>query len=130
MTAGHRKESRRAIRDLSPSERRADDEGMKAAIDAAREAVITIETAEDAGIFRKRLVAEALAAFAEAAEDLKLAVIAHPSHAVLRAIAADPATSGETTCPECSGLLNWTKDESNGHVHAQCETSDCLLILK
>lgn len=62
-------------RDVTPAERRAYDEGIRAAIDAAREAVITIETAEDAGTFRSRVAAGALAAFAEAAEGLKLAQV-------------------------------------------------------
>lgn len=68
------------IRNMTPDERRAYDEGIKAAIDAARIAAITIECAEDAGTFRKRLVAEALAAFAEAAEGLKLRRAAPPPH--------------------------------------------------
>jgi tRNA U34 2-thiouridine synthase MnmA/TrmU len=61
------------IRDMSPSERCAYDEGIKAAIAAARIVAITIETADDANTFRKQVAAETLAAFAEAAEELKLA---------------------------------------------------------
>ena len=115
---------------MTQAERRAYDEGIKAAIDAARIAAITIECAEDAGSFRKRIVAEALAAFAEAADGLKLAVIEHPSHAVMRAIAADPAGSGTLACPTCSGWLQWAKDGSNGHIHAECETVGCLRIMQ
>lgn len=60
------------IRDMTPAERRAYDLGIRVAIDAARITALTIERADDAGTFRKRVTAEALAAFAEAAEGLKL----------------------------------------------------------
>lgn len=57
---------------MTLTERAAYNAGIKAAIDAARITVITIETAEDAGTFRKRVAAEALAAFAEGAKGLML----------------------------------------------------------
>ncbi|GJD73880.1 MULTISPECIES: hypothetical protein [Methylobacterium] len=57
---------------MTSSERAAYDLGIRAAIDAARIVAITIECADDASTFRKRVTAEALAAFAEAAEGLKL----------------------------------------------------------
>ncbi|MCJ2043812.1 hypothetical protein MKK58_04575 [Methylobacterium sp. J-078] len=57
---------------MTPTERAAYNAGIKAAINAAQIVAITIECAEDAGSFRKCLTAEALAAFAEAAEGLKL----------------------------------------------------------
>jgi hypothetical protein len=41
---------------MTPGERAAYDLGVKAAIDAARIAAITIECAEDAGTFRKPLL--------------------------------------------------------------------------
>ena len=57
---------------MTQTERAAYNAGIKAAINAAQIVAITIECAEDAGSFRKRVTAEALAAFAEAAEGLKL----------------------------------------------------------
>ena len=57
---------------MIPAERAAYDLGVRAAIDAARITALSIECVEDAGTFRKRVTAEALAAFAEAAEGLKL----------------------------------------------------------
>jgi hypothetical protein len=41
--------------------------GIKAAINAAQITALTIETGKDAGTFRKKVAAEALAAFAESA---------------------------------------------------------------
>lgn len=63
------------IRDMTPSERRAYDLGIKAAIDAARITALSIECAADANTFRKRVAAEALAAFAEGAKGLMLAQV-------------------------------------------------------
>ncbi|WP_264051569.1 hypothetical protein [Methylobacterium flocculans] len=108
---------------------RAYDLGVHAAIDAARIGAITIECADDAGSFRKRIRAEALVAFAEAAEGLKLAQVEHPVHIIMREISADPAPSGEAECPFCASCLKWVQDSSNGHVHAQCVTSGCLCIM-
>ena len=67
------------IRDMNPSERRAYDLGVRAAIDAARIVAISIETADDANTFRKQVAAGALAAFAEAAEGLKLTRVKAPA---------------------------------------------------
>jgi hypothetical protein len=58
---------------MTQTERAAYNAGVKAAINAAQIVAITIETAEDAGAFRKRVAAEALAAFAESARSLMLA---------------------------------------------------------
>lgn len=60
------------IRDMTAAERNAYDLGIRAAIDAARITALTIECADDASTFRKRVTVEALFAFAEAAEGLKL----------------------------------------------------------
>lgn len=65
---------------MTSSERAAYDLGIRAAIDAARIVAITIECADDAGSFRKRITAEALTAFAEAAEGLKLVQVEAPLH--------------------------------------------------
>ncbi|MCJ2036428.1 hypothetical protein [Methylobacterium sp. J-068] len=65
------------IRDMTPAERRAYDLGIRAAIDAACIVALTIETSQDAGTFRKRVAAETLATFAEAAEGLKLTQATH-----------------------------------------------------
>ena len=103
---------------------------MRAAINAARIVAITIETGDDAGTLRKRAAAEALAAFAEAAEGLKLAQVKAPSLAIMRAIAADPASSGTIACPICAGRMSWAKDSSNGHIYVQCETTGCQRIIQ
>ena len=35
--------------------------------------------------------------------------------------------SGVIDCPKCGGdRLHWSRARSNGHVHARCETNDCL----
>lgn len=37
------------------------------------------------------------------------------------------ASTGMIDCPKCGGnRLHWSRARSNGHVHAQCETADCL----
>lgn len=57
---------------MTPAERAAYNAGIKAAINAGQIVAITIETAEDAGTFRKRIAAETLVAFAESAKSLML----------------------------------------------------------
>jgi hypothetical protein len=49
---------------MTPIERAAYNAGIKAAINAAQITALTIETGKDAGTFRKKVAAEALAAFA------------------------------------------------------------------
>jgi len=120
----------RMIRDMSPSERRAYDLGVRAAIDAARIVAITIETAEDADSFRKRVAAETMVAFAEAAEGLKLAQVESPANTVMRAITADPAAAGTLAYPTCAGRVSWARDSSNGHIHARCEARQCFAIMQ
>lgn len=57
---------------MTPTERAAYNAGIKAAINAAQIVAITIETANDANTFRKKVAAETLAAFAESARGLML----------------------------------------------------------
>ena len=61
---------------MTQAERAAYNAGIKAAINAAQIVAITIETAEDAGTFRKQVAAGTLAAFAESATGLMLAAAA------------------------------------------------------
>ena len=58
---------------MTTAERAAYNAGIKAAINAAQITALTIETGKDAGTFRKKVAAEALAAFAESARGLMLA---------------------------------------------------------
>jgi hypothetical protein len=57
---------------MTQTERAAYNAGIKAAINAAQIVTTTIETAEDAGTFRKQVAAETLAAFAESVKGLML----------------------------------------------------------
>ena len=42
-------------------------------------------------------------------------------------IVATGESSGILECPKCKGRLHWTRAIAyNGHVHARCETEDCL----
>lgn len=34
--------------------------------------------------------------------------------------------AGSLDCPKCSKPLHWRKAQSNGHIHARCETEDCV----
>lgn len=48
---------------------------------------------------------------------------------ILAAHKAIPKTgaAGTVECPKCKGKLNWTRAVGyNNHVHARCETPDCL----
>lgn len=65
---------------MTPTERAAYNSGIKAAINAAQIVAITIETANDANTFRKKVAAETLAAFAESAKGLMLEAIATEGH--------------------------------------------------
>jgi hypothetical protein len=65
---------------MTPTECAAYNAGIKAAINAAQIVAITIETAEDAGTFRKRIAAETLAAFADSAKVLMLEASSSESH--------------------------------------------------
>ncbi len=37
-------------------------------------------------------------------------------------------SSGKMDCPECkrAGGVHWSRSNYNGHIHAQCETDDCI----
>jgi hypothetical protein len=65
---------------MTPIERTAYNAGIKATINAAQIAAITIETADDANTFRKQVAAEGLAAFEEGARGLMLEAISPDSH--------------------------------------------------
>jgi len=54
--------------------------GIKAAINAAQIAALTIETGKDAGSFRKKVAAEALAAFTESVKSLMLEASSSVAH--------------------------------------------------
>ena len=42
-------------------------------------------------------------------------------------IVATGLDHGIEVCPQCGGKLHWTRAISyNGHVHAKCETENCL----
>lgn len=34
--------------------------------------------------------------------------------------------SGVVDCPECTAKIHWSKAQCNGHVHARCETENCI----
>lgn len=34
--------------------------------------------------------------------------------------------SGAIDCPQCSKPLHWSKAKVNGHIHARCETEECV----
>jgi len=65
---------------MPPTELTAYNAGIKAATNAAEITALTIETGKDAGTFRKKVAAEALAAFAESARGLMLATSSSESH--------------------------------------------------
>ena len=65
---------------MTPSEQAAYNAGIKAAINAAQIVAITIETANDANTFRKKVAAETLAAFAESAKSLMLEASSSVAH--------------------------------------------------
>lgn len=65
---------------MTIAQRAAYNAGIKAAINAAQITALTIETGKDAGTFRKKVAAEALAAFAESARGLMLAAPSSSRH--------------------------------------------------
>lgn len=50
---------------------------------------------------------------------------AHAMEARKRCVATG-ALHGTVECPRCNGPLHFSKASSNGHIHARCETADCL----
>ncbi|WP_019905675.1 hypothetical protein [Methylobacterium sp. 77] len=99
--------------------------GVRAMVDMALIAAITIEVRADAGDVRQRAAAAALQGLAEGA---KAAFLDPPDPLVrvFRMIAEDPASSGVLPCPTCAGRLVWARDSYNGHLHGQCETAGCF----
>lgn len=102
--------------------------GVRAALDMARTAAITIETSPEADKLPKRGAVAALYAYADAARGLLIGAQPEPSpvHRAFSLIADEPGSSGEIQCPVCAGRLQWARDASNGHLHGQCETERCL----
>ncbi len=47
---------------------------------------------------------------------------------VVAAYRSIPSTgsSGIVECVKCKGKLHWSRAACNGHIHAKCETDDCL----
>jgi hypothetical protein len=41
-----------------------------------------------------------------------------------------PGASGIDVCPVCGCRIHWSIAECNGHVHAQCETPDCVAFME
>lgn len=39
---------------------------------------------------------------------------------------ATGAWSGQVDCPQCAKPLHWSKAQCNGHIHARCETDNCI----
>jgi hypothetical protein len=74
---------------MTQTERAAYNAGVKVAINAAQIVAITIETANDANTFRKKVAAETLAAFAQAADGLKLPNVEALSQAVAKSLCED-----------------------------------------
>lgn len=37
---------------------------------------------------------------------------------------------GELPCLRCGKSLHWTRTANNKHVHAGCETKDCLVFMQ
>lgn len=67
---------------MTTAERTAYDLGVKAAVNAAQIVALSIECAPDASTFQKKIAAETLAAFAESAKGLMLAVLPDANHEV------------------------------------------------
>lgn len=34
--------------------------------------------------------------------------------------------AGSLDCPQCAKPLHWSKAKCNGHIHARCETEECV----
>lgn len=103
--------------------------GIRAAVDMARIAAITIETGPGSEGIRQRAAVAALQGFADGAQDAFLASPPAEAGPVLKAfalVAEEPGSAGTIECPACRGRLAWIRDSHNGHVHGQCETAGCL----
>ena len=104
-------------------------EGVRAVLDMARTAAVTIEVRPDAQDTRQQAAAAALHGLAEGARVLLIGgpVHADPILEASRLIADEPAGSGGTIpCPSCGGSLRWGKDSGNGHSWGRFEPTGCL----
>jgi hypothetical protein len=45
-------------------------------------------------------------------------------------IKASPGESGEVVCPACGGRMRWAASRYNGHLHAACDTDECLSLME
>lgn len=114
---------------MTPNEEAAYHAGVEAMRQMAMVAALTIEARDDAREIRQQAAAAALHGLAEGAK----ALLPHkpdPLVLTMRAIAADPGTSGTVPCPRCARSFRWTKNASNGHVHGQCETPGCVRVMQ
>lgn len=34
--------------------------------------------------------------------------------------------SGRVNCPNCAGMLSYSRSANNGHIHAKCSTAGCV----
>lgn len=62
----------------------------------------------------------------KAAMDRAIAVIAKVRPAIVAEHKATGAWSGKLDCPQCSKPLRWSVARVNGHIHARCETEECV----
>lgn len=62
----------------------------------------------------------------EAAMDAFIVVLTKVRPEIEAAHKATGKWSGSLECPQCSKPLHWSKAQCNGHVHARCETEDCV----
>lgn len=104
---------------MSPRELAAFNAGLRHAADLALISALALELRPDAAHTRQQA---AIAALRGLAEGLTAVRREDRLATMMRAIAADPAASGVTACPDCAGRLQWTRDSSNGHLSGQCET--------
>lgn len=113
---------------MTPREVEAYNTGIRAVLDMATIAAVTIETRDDSQGIRQRAAAAALQGLAEGAKSLLVGAEPEPDpvHRAFAIIAGEPGTAGTIPCPQCVGRLNWGRDSENGHVWGECETTGCL----
>ena len=87
-----------------------------------------MERREGARDLRQRAGIEALRAFAEGLKAESKADAG--TLAMVARIAQDPAAEGVEACPHCAGRVTWSKDASNGHIHARCEAAGCFTVMQ
>lgn len=46
--------------------------------------------------------------------------------AIVASIASTGKNVGSCECPTCKGVLHYRRATSKGHIHAKCETPDCV----